>query len=90
MSSETDGFPNESFKKQVQTQNHPANQTQLPNQPTSNLSNSVSSNGATSSTASNVLAAIRKEKQRPETWNKIEQQIFFNALRQVCMRAYIF
>lgn len=25
----------------------------------------------------------KKEKQRPETWNKIEQQIFFNALRQV-------
>jgi hypothetical protein len=24
----------------------------------------------------------KKEKQRPETWNKIEQQIFFNALRQ--------
>ena len=27
---------------------------------------------------------VKKEKQRPETWNKIEQQIFFNALRQVC------
>ena len=25
----------------------------------------------------------KKEKQRPETWNKLEQQIFFNALRQV-------
>jgi len=25
---------------------------------------------------------VKKEKQRPETWNKIEQQIFFNALRQ--------
>ncbi len=24
----------------------------------------------------------KKEKQRPETWNKLEQQIFFNALRQ--------
>ncbi len=24
----------------------------------------------------------KKEKQRPETWNKADQQIFFNALRQ--------
>jgi hypothetical protein len=36
-------------------------------------------------TPSTALNAIKKEKQRPETWNKIEQQIFFNALRQVCL-----
>ena len=29
----------------------------------------------------------KKEKQRPETWNKNEQQIFFNALRQVSSAA---
>jgi hypothetical protein len=35
--------------------------------------------------SSNAAATVnpKKEKQRPETWNKIEQQIFFNALRQV-------
>ena len=27
---------------------------------------------------------LKKEKQRPENWTKLEQQIFFNALRQVC------
>ena len=29
-----------------------------------------------------TTTTAKKEKQRPETWNKIEQQIFFNALRQ--------
>jgi hypothetical protein len=33
--------------------------------------------------SNNPLIVNKKEKQRPETWNKIEQQIFFNALRQV-------
>ena len=45
-------------------------------------SNEVNSN-ATSTAASTAVNAQKKEKQRPETWNKIEQQIFFNALRQV-------
>lgn len=35
------------------------------------------------STATTIQIITKKEKQRPETWNKIEQQIFFNALRQV-------
>jgi hypothetical protein len=33
--------------------------------------------------ATTIQIITKKEKQRPETWNKIEQQIFFNALRQV-------
>jgi hypothetical protein len=33
---------------------------------------------------------VKKEKQRPETWNKIEQQIFFNALRQVGFSCFCF
>lgn len=35
------------------------------------------------SAATTIQIITKKEKQRPETWNKIEQQIFFNALRQV-------
>ena len=34
-------------------------------------------------TSSGAQSLQKREKQRPETWNKIEQQIFFNALRQV-------
>jgi hypothetical protein len=43
------------------------------------------SNEANTATANanNVAISQKKEKQRPETWNKIEQQIFYNALRQV-------
>jgi hypothetical protein len=33
-------------------------------------------------TATTSTVSIKKEKQKPETWNKIEQQIFFNALGQ--------
>lgn len=36
-----------------------------------------------SSSLSTSNQPLKKEKQKPETWNKIEQQIFFNALRQV-------
>jgi hypothetical protein len=37
-----------------------------------------------------IQIITKKEKQRPETWNKIEQQIFFNALRQVSFRCYFY
>lgn len=30
-----------------------------------------------------TTTTTKREKQRPESWNKAEQQIFFNALRQV-------
>ena len=51
-------------------------------------SSSTQQQGGSQTTGSNQvvqqpLVANKKEKQRPETWNKIEQQIFFNALRQV-------
>ena len=42
---------------------------------------SAESNETTTNNA--VVVGQKKEKQRPETWNKVEQQIFFNALRQV-------
>ena len=38
---------------------------------------------AASTSTGTAIINQKKEKQRPETWNKIEQQIFFNALRQV-------
>ena len=47
----------------------------------SNEANTTSANTATNS--NNGVVGQKKEKQRPETWNKVEQQIFFNALRQV-------
>jgi hypothetical protein len=45
-------------------------------------------NTATTANANNVALGQKKEKQRPETWNKIEQQIFYNALRQVRKEIY--
>lgn len=58
----------------------------------STTANSGCSNNVNSSTMATTSATTgqnqtnqKKEKQRPETWNKIEQQIFFNALRQVLL-----
>jgi hypothetical protein len=53
--------------------------------PQLNTQTSVGPSTSTSLAAANP----KKEKQRPETWNKIEQQIFFNALRQVKFRFII-
>jgi hypothetical protein len=47
-------------------------------------------NTQTSVGPSTSAANPKKEKQRPETWNKIEQQIFFNALRQVIFTRFHF
>ena len=44
---------------------------------------SVDSTDVITTNTTNAVVSQKKEKQRPETWNKIEQQIFFNALRQV-------
>ncbi|CAF0748523.1 unnamed protein product [Brachionus calyciflorus] len=39
-------------------------------------------NNQQNSTPGQITQPVKKEKQKPESWNKIEQQIFFNALRQ--------
>jgi hypothetical protein len=44
--------------------------------------NSLQPSSPNSGVTPQITSINKKEKQRPETWNKIEQQIFFNALRQ--------
>jgi hypothetical protein len=44
-------------------------------------SSEINETAAAATTTTSVINQ-KKEKQRPETWNKMEQQIFFNALRQ--------
>jgi hypothetical protein len=44
--------------------------------------NSAQPSSPSSHGTTQIASINKKEKQRPETWNKIEQQIFFNALRQ--------
>ncbi len=56
------------------------NNTNIPN---TSLNNVLQHQPLTTNTASSLSNNNKKEKQRPETWNKIEQQIFFNALREV-------
>ncbi len=57
----------------------------------SNEANTATTANANNSTnANNVALGQKKEKQRPETWNKIEQQIFYNALRQVRKEIHFF
>jgi hypothetical protein len=56
------------------------NNTNIPN---TSLNNVLQHQPLSTNTASSLSNNNKKEKQRPETWNKIEQQIFFNALREV-------
>ena len=43
----------------------------------------INPNPSTNSNQQQITTTTKREKQRPESWNKAEQQIFFNALRQV-------
>jgi hypothetical protein len=68
-----------------------SNETALTTRNNANISNTSLNNllqhqsltNNTTGSLSNNNNNNKKEKQRPETWNKIEQQIFFNALREV-------
>ena len=53
------------------------------NIPNTSLNNVLQHQSLSTNTTGNLSNNNKKEKQRPETWNKIEQQIFFNALREV-------
>lgn len=48
-------------------------------------SNTPSTSSTLANNVQNANQPVKKEKQKPESWNKIEQQIFFNALRQVTL-----
>lgn len=68
----------------LEMQNNPMSNNEPVQQGCAQNSQVVSANStSTASSATTSQNLQKREKQRPESWNKIEQQIFFNALRQV-------
>ena len=74
-----DNYLRKKFKKRDRSPNSMLNESP----PSASMTNvgEAAASSCQGSTPSTQLQ--KKEKQRPETWNKNEQQIFFNALRQV-------
>lgn len=78
-----------SKKKSKKRERSPIVQTQVETRCQSNLMSDKNSNlqiNVNNSTLNTNNLPVKKEKQKPESWNKIEQQIFFNALRQVIIK----